>query len=386
MIGETIGHFRVEALAGEGGMGTVYRGIDTRFDRPVALKMLLPDLAAAEDAWEKLRREAKAAAAVIHPGIATIYDLFRHGKQSILVMEWVEGVELGKLGFRDPERWPRAARIITQIASALDTAHAANVIHRDIKPSNILVTGAGVAKITDFGLAKVSGLSAAISRGSIVGSPSYASPEQLMGEAIDHRTDIFSLGALAYQMLTGEPPFQADKMEAVLYQVVNLPHVSANKRNSKLSPALSAILDRALAKNRDMRPATSGEFARSIQTELGHHEAIPDHAPFAPDDVLSEMSDKTTPSGNPEPSREQVLSTFLSDGRLRSYPARDSYLRIVLEEIASRFRTERRYSEDELDAALRGVYHDTERLRNDLVRCGFMRRRFGKYVVPSPRS
>jgi serine/threonine protein kinase len=386
VIGETIGHFRVDALAGEGGMGAVYRGFDTVLERPVALKVLLPGIAAEDEGWETLRREAKAAAAVIHPNIATIYDLKRHETRSVLVMEWVDGVELGRLNFVAADKWPRAIRILAQIASALDYAHASGVIHRDIKPSNILVTKLDVAKITDFGLAKISGISAAISRGTFVGSPAFASPEQLVGDPLDRRTDVFSLGATAYSMLTGRRPFDGDRLETILYQVVNSSHPAAHTLNPAMPEEMSAVLDKSLAKKPDERPMTAGQFYSELEAAFNEWQHAKEEPPPEPvvalDDALAVPSSKK--KRTPVYTREQVLSAFFHKGRLRTYPSREVYLKAVLEEVAKCFAMGQRYSQDDVNRILGQIYHDHDQLRCDLVEHRLLKRRFGTYTRRTP--
>src|SRR6266436_4564719 len=222
MLGRTVSHYRIVAHIGQGGMGVVYRAEDTRLGRQVAIKFLPPALAANRDALERFKREARAASALNHPNICTVFDIGEDDNQSYIVMEYLDGTTLKYRIEGKPISVDQLVDFGTQMADALDVAHIAGIVHRDLKPANLFLTKRGQAKILDFGLAKVAGrplpelepvgasfATAAVdaahltSPGSTVGTVAYMSPEQARGEELDSRTDLFSFGAVLYEMATG---------------------------------------------------------------------------------------------------------------------------------------------------------------------------------------
>src|SRR5262245_46174377 len=210
MVGRTIGKYRIVGQLGRGGMGTVYKAVDETLDREVAIKVLNPELADT-DIMKRFRAEATTLAKLNHPEIATIYELFRSDTDLLMVMEFVRGETLEHLSNRlGPLPPDRAASIIDRVLSALGHAHRAGVVHRDLKPANVMVTEVGGIKIMDFGIARVRGAEHKTLEGYMMGTPAYMAPEQVLGQDIDGRADLYSAGVVLYRLLTGTLPFTAD--------------------------------------------------------------------------------------------------------------------------------------------------------------------------------
>jgi len=272
MIDDTISHFRVIEKLGEGGMGVVYKAVDTRLARPVALKFLPEKMAQDSQALERFRREARAASALNHPGICTIYDIGEQGGRAFIAMEFIDGESLRSHIHGKALPLEETLKLGMQIAEALDAAHGEGIIHRDIKPANIYVTKRGQAKVLDFGLAKLLpkgiGGEAPDSTsmvGIISGTPSYMSPEQVRGDNLDPRTDIFSLGLLLYEMATGRQAFGGGTGGAIIEAVLTKSPVSVRSINPDIPERLEEIINKALHKDRDQRQPRAADVGAELQ-------------------------------------------------------------------------------------------------------------------------
>jgi eukaryotic-like serine/threonine-protein kinase len=282
MIGDTISHFRIIEKLGAGGMGVVYKALDTRLDRAVALKFLPDNMVQDKQALERFRREAHAASALTHPGICTIYDIGEDDHRPFIAMEFIDGQTLRQHIHGQPLALEEILELGIQIADALDVAHAEGIIHRDIKPSNVFVTKRGQAKVLDFGLAKLvpkdmlqmSGEDSASTRttqdevsivGIISGTPAYMSPEQVRGDDLDRRTDIFALGLLLYEMATGKQAFNGRTGGAIIEAILTRKPVKVRAANPQIPPQLEEIINKCLEKDRNLRYPAAGAVKADLQ-------------------------------------------------------------------------------------------------------------------------
>lgn len=269
MPGERIGPYRVECRLGAGGMGEVYKAFDERLDRWVALKLVARSRSGDAVHQERLRREARASARLVHPAVVRVYDLLQTEEGAdCIVMELVEGMPLSDLLLPGPLDVPRAVALAREVAEALAEAHALGIVHRDLKSENVLVTPGGRAKVLDFGLAKSTGGgeadAALTAEGMVLGTVRAMAPEQAEGLEVDHRADLFALGVLLYEMVTGISPLLGPTVSATLRNVCRLRQPPARTKNPRVPAALSALIDRLLEKGPESRPASAAQVAATL--------------------------------------------------------------------------------------------------------------------------
>jgi serine/threonine protein kinase/tetratricopeptide (TPR) repeat protein len=277
MIGKQLLHYQILSKLGEGGMGVVYKARDTVLDRMVAIKFLSHDIIANDEVNKRFIIEAKAAAALNHPNIATIYTIEEFDNERFIVMEYIAGRELKDIIAESPPNLRYAIEIAIQIAAGLQAAHKRGIVHRDIKSSNIMITTDGNVKIMDFGLAKIGDSGHLTNANSILGTASYMSPEQVQGKELDHRTDIWSFGVLLYELLTGQLPFQGQYDLGIMYAILHEEPDLSGTYNRRLPHNLENIIRHSLQKDKSKRYRSAKDIINdlnsaleSLDTQLGH--------------------------------------------------------------------------------------------------------------------
>lgn len=263
LTGETLGPYRVTERLGRGGMAVVYKAYQASLDRYVAIKVLSDSFTGEEGFLERFQREAQAVARLTHPHIVSVFDFGEDRSLAYMVMEYLDGDTLKHVYTESPEEVDRF-RVLTDVADALGFAHEQGIIHRDIKPSNIMVTRQGRVVLTDFGIAKMMGRTQLTATGVGVGTPEYMSPEQGRGEDVDGRSDLYSLGVVAYELFTGRVPYAADTPVAVIYRHLHDPLPLPSQVNPDLPPEAERFLLKALAKDPAERFQTAAEFQAAL--------------------------------------------------------------------------------------------------------------------------
>src|SRR5580765_3239323 len=320
LVGLTIAHYKIVGLLGTSGMGSVYEAEDADLGRRVAVKILSASLKDEASMLERFKREARAASALNHPGICTVYSIEQHGGQPFIVMELIKGSTLAEKMGRQPFEITELLDLGIQITDALESAHSKGIAHRDLKPANLMINDRGQVKILDFGLAKVevaasekgedvSNLETAIGAspltmtGTVMGTVHYMSPEQARGQLTDARTDIFSLGAVLYQMATGTLPFQGDTQAVIFDAILNRDPIPLAQVNPSQPPELGRIIGRALEKDRALRY----QNATDLKTELLRLKRDLDSGPRR----AAELSDSK--SGSAKPSEKSVAVLYFEN-------------------------------------------------------------------------
>jgi hypothetical protein len=263
------------SVIGEGGMGTVYKALQPSLNRYVAIKVLPEYLARDREFVQRFRHEATTAAALQHPNILTVYDVGQEGNQHYIVMQLLEGCTLAQVIEREHALpLPRTARILSQVAAALDHAHQHQIVHRDVKPANIFVGPSDHVTLMDFGIVKALSGTRLTRTGVTVGTPEYMSPEQVEGRTVDHRSDLYSLGIVLYHMLTGQVPFAADTPAAIMYAHVHTPPTPPSQSNPAIAPPIETVMLKALTKDPEVRYQSGEQMVGALNAAIQQSESL----------------------------------------------------------------------------------------------------------------
>jgi len=334
-----LGRYEIVAELGKGAMGVVYRANDPMLNRMVAIKTINTEEAGHEGMAEYEARfytEAKAAGGLNHPNIIIIYDIGKSGHLVYMAMEYIEGRELRELLAQgQPLPVVQSVDVAAQVAEGLAYAHQHQVVHRDIKPANIMITPEGRAKIADFGIARMRSSETRTQTGVILGSPKYISPEQVVGKRADHRSDIFSLGIILYECLTGATPFNGEGLSALMYQITNHDPAPPSSANAQVPVMLDYIIAKVLAKTPEARYQSAADFANDLrecksQLETGQPGAAPGLATTRPIPLAPQAA--AAPSGqNAEGESEEEISTAPSPtkGISRAFDSQEATQRLM---------------------------------------------------------
>ncbi|MDJ0341109.1 Stk1 family PASTA domain-containing Ser/Thr kinase [Streptomyces sp. H10-C2] len=316
LVGQTLdGRYRVEARIAVGGMATVYRAVDTRLDRVLALKVMHPGLAADAGFVDRFIREAKAVARLAHPNVVGVYDQGSDGTFVYLAMEYIAGCTLRDVLRERGALQPRAALdILEPVLAALGAAHRAGLIHRDVKPENVLIGDDGRVKVVDFGLVRAVDTSTSVTTGSVLGTVSYLAPEQIEHGTVDQRTDVYACGVLLYEMLTGGKPHTGGTPMQVIYHVLNEDIAAPSDAVPGLAPALDALVGRAAARDQRLRPADAVELLAQLHTARQALSA--EQLDLVPPQALGQEPEDAVPPAHQPHSLSKDASN--SDGELTS--------------------------------------------------------------------
>ena len=309
MIGQTVSHYKIVSHLGSGGMGVVYKAEDPRLGRAVALKFLPDDYSKNRQAMERFEREARAASSLHHPHICTIFDIGEHQGRPFIVMELLEGEDIRDRVARRPFQPDEFLEVAIQLADAFDAAHSSGIVHRDIKPANIMVSSRGHATLLDFGLAKLrterlgstgadeltlTGDPQLTNPGSTVGTIAYMSPEQVRGEEVDGRSDLFSFGAVLYEMIAGRPAFNGNTSGLLFDAVLNRAPVPIAQLKPEIPAGIPLVIDRALEKDRNVRYQTAADLGadlKRVRRDSSSRHAVPGAANAAAGPAASSASE-----------------------------------------------------------------------------------------------